>query len=104
MCPKASRPIALTIRSASAQRRRAKPKPPPVDDAGEDHCINPSAVGAANNNQLLANRHPRACGLAKVAPDDAGEDLKERTVDAIRAALEAAGVGFTNGAQPGVCA
>jgi transcriptional regulator with XRE-family HTH domain len=44
---------------------------------------------------------------AKVSPDtvarlERGELLRERTVDAIRAALEDAGVEFTNGAQPGV--
>ena len=31
-----------------------------------------------------------------------GEELRERTVDAIRAALELAGVEFTDGDQPGV--
>lgn len=40
--------------------------------------------------------------LAKVAPAtvsrfEAGEELKERTVDALRSALEAAGVEFFNG-------
>jgi transcriptional regulator with XRE-family HTH domain len=45
--------------------------------------------------------------LAKVSPDtvarlERGEELRERTVDALRAALEAAGVEFTNGGQPGV--
>jgi transcriptional regulator with XRE-family HTH domain len=47
--------------------------------------------------------------LAKVAPGtvsrlEGGEELKERTVDAIRAALEAAGVIFIdqNGNGPGV--
>jgi len=44
---------------------------------------------------------------AKVSPDtvarlERGESLRERTVEAIRAALEAAGVEFTNGEQPGV--
>jgi transcriptional regulator with XRE-family HTH domain len=44
---------------------------------------------------------------AKVSPDtvarlERGEPLRERTVDAIRAALESAGVEFTNGAEPGV--
>jgi len=44
---------------------------------------------------------------ARVSPDtvarlERGESLRERTVDAIRAALEAAGVEFTNGEQPGV--
>jgi transcriptional regulator with XRE-family HTH domain len=44
---------------------------------------------------------------AKVSPDtvarlERGEQLRERTVDAIRTALEAAGVEFTNGDQPGV--
>jgi hypothetical protein len=33
---------------------------------------------------------------------EASGELRERTVDAIRAALEAAGVEFTNGEQPGV--
>lgn len=47
--------------------------------------------------------------LAKVAPAtvsrfEAGEDLKERTVDALQAAFEAAGVVFIaeNGEGPGV--
>ncbi len=45
--------------------------------------------------------------IAKVSPDtiarfERGEELKERTVEAIQAALEAAGVEFTNGGQPGV--
>jgi transcriptional regulator with XRE-family HTH domain len=45
--------------------------------------------------------------LAKVSPDtiarlEHGEILRERTIDAIRAAFEAAGVEFTNGEQPGV--
>ena len=47
--------------------------------------------------------------LAKVAPGtvsrfEAGEELKERTVDALQAALEAAGVIFidANGNGPGV--
>lgn len=31
-----------------------------------------------------------------------GEPLRERTTDAVRAALKAAGVEFTNGDQPGV--
>ena len=45
---------------------------------------------------------------AKVSTDtvatvcDAGEELKERTIDALKLALEAAGVEFTNGDQPGV--
>lgn len=47
--------------------------------------------------------------LSKVSPDtisrlERGEELRERTVDAIRAALEAAGVIFVeeNGEGPGV--
>jgi hypothetical protein len=44
---------------------------------------------------------------AKVAIDtvvrfERGNELKERTVDALRRALEEAGVEFTNGGQPGV--
>jgi hypothetical protein len=44
---------------------------------------------------------------AKVASDtivrfERGDELKERTVDAIRDALESAGVEFTNGDRPGV--
>ena len=44
---------------------------------------------------------------AKVAPGtivrlEGGEDLKERTVEAVRSVLEAAGVEFTNGGEPGV--
>jgi transcriptional regulator with XRE-family HTH domain len=46
-------------------------------------------------------------GLAKVSIDtvarfERGEELKERTIDALSRALEAAGVEFTNGDQPGV--
>ena len=37
-----------------------------------------------------------------VARFERGDQLKERTVDALRHALEAAGVEFTNGDQPGV--
>jgi transcriptional regulator with XRE-family HTH domain len=45
--------------------------------------------------------------MAKVSPAtivrlEAGGDVMERTVDAIRAALEAAGVTFSNGDEPGV--
>jgi hypothetical protein len=45
--------------------------------------------------------------LAKVSPDtvsrfERGEPLKERPVDAIREALERAGVAFTNGDSPSV--
>jgi transcriptional regulator with XRE-family HTH domain len=45
--------------------------------------------------------------LAKVSPDtvsrfERGEPLKERTVDAIREAIERAGVEFIDGNQPGV--
>ena len=44
---------------------------------------------------------------AKVSPDtvarfERGEPLRERTIDAIRQALEAGGVGFTNDDEPGV--
>ena len=37
-----------------------------------------------------------------VARFERGDELKERTIDALQRALEAAGVEFTNGAQPGV--
>jgi transcriptional regulator with XRE-family HTH domain len=37
-----------------------------------------------------------------VARFERGDELKERTVDALQRALEAAGVEFTNGEQPGV--
>ena len=44
---------------------------------------------------------------AKVSPStiarlEAGDELRERTIDAIRSALESAGVEFTNGDAPGV--
>ena len=46
-------------------------------------------------------------GVAKVSIDtvarfERGDELKERTIDALQRALEAAGVEFTNGDQPGV--
>jgi transcriptional regulator with XRE-family HTH domain len=37
-----------------------------------------------------------------VARFERGEELRERTIDALQHALEAAGVEFTNGDQPGV--
>jgi transcriptional regulator with XRE-family HTH domain len=37
-----------------------------------------------------------------VARFERGDALKERTIDALQRALEAAGVEFTNGDQPGV--
>ena len=37
-----------------------------------------------------------------VARFERGDELKERTIDALQRALEAAGVQFTNGDQPGV--
>ena len=37
-----------------------------------------------------------------VARFERGDELKERTIDALQCALEAAGVEFTNGDQPGV--
>ncbi|MGP0089101.1 MAG: hypothetical protein ACLPKB_03960 [Xanthobacteraceae bacterium] len=37
-----------------------------------------------------------------VARFERGDELKERTIDALRTALEAAGVEFTNGDKPGV--
>ena len=45
--------------------------------------------------------------VAKVSMDtvarfERGEELKERTIEALQRALEAAGVEFTNGEQPGV--
>ena len=44
---------------------------------------------------------------AKVSTDtvarfERGDELKERTIDALQRALESAGVEFTNGDQPGV--
>jgi transcriptional regulator with XRE-family HTH domain len=62
-------------------------------------CKAARALARLDGRQLAA--------LAKVSPDtlarfERGEALKERTVDAIRAALEAAGVEFTNGSEPGV--
>ena len=35
-------------------------------------------------------------------PSERGDELKERTIEALQRALEAAGVEFTNGDQPGV--
>ena len=37
-----------------------------------------------------------------VARFERGDELKERTIDALQRTLEAAGVEFTNGGQPGV--
>ncbi len=46
-------------------------------------------------------------GFAKVSIDtvvrfERGDELKERTIDALQRALETAGVEFTNGDRPGV--
>jgi transcriptional regulator with XRE-family HTH domain len=45
--------------------------------------------------------------IARVAPStisrlEAGEELKPRTLDAIRSALERAGVAFIDGDEPGI--
>ena len=40
--------------------------------------------------------------LSTIARLEAGDELRERTIDAIRSALESAGVEFTNGDAPGV--
>ena len=50
---------------------------------------------------------PRSARPLKVSTDtiarlERGEELRERTLDAIHAALETAGVEFTNGDAPGV--
>ena len=37
-----------------------------------------------------------------IARFERGDELKERTIDALQRALEAAGIEFTNGDQPGV--
>jgi hypothetical protein len=37
-----------------------------------------------------------------VARFERGDELKERTIDGLQRALEAAGIEFTNGDQPGV--
>src|ERR1700754_1733510 len=37
-----------------------------------------------------------------VARFERGDELKERTIDALQRALEAAGIEFTNGDQPGL--
>jgi hypothetical protein len=37
-----------------------------------------------------------------VARFERGDELKERTIDALQRALEATGIEFTNGDQPGV--
>jgi transcriptional regulator with XRE-family HTH domain len=38
-----------------------------------------------------------------VARFERGDELKERTIDALQRTFEAAGVEFTNGDKPGVC-
>ncbi len=65
------------------------------------------AVQAKMARVALGLTGKQLAGLAGVSLDtvnrlEAGEDLKPRTVAAIRAALEAAGVEFTNGDEPGV--
>jgi hypothetical protein len=62
-----------------------------------------TAIGVAHSRASgdgvldIANKRSAAPpGDLKTAP------LKERTIDAIRRALEAAGVEFTNGERPGV--
>jgi transcriptional regulator with XRE-family HTH domain len=70
-------------------------------------------VGIAGEDIIDAHRQALGLGfrelaaVAKVSIDtvarfERGDELKERTIDALQRALEAAGVEFTNGDQPGV--
>ena len=69
------------------------------------HSMNPAQSRMARAALQLGVRD--VASLAKVSPNtiarlERGEALYPRTVEAIRAALEAAGVEFTNGDEPGV--
>ena len=65
------------------------------------------ATGNSGNVTDAARVVRELADMAKVSTNtitrfERGEPLKERTRDAIRAALESGGVEFTNGDQPGV--
>ena len=68
-------------------------------------------IKSGNDRCIVMPGHSRSkngvASLAKVAPStisrlEAAETLQPRTVEAIRRALEKAGVEFTNGNKPGV--
>jgi hypothetical protein len=47
-------------------------------------------------------RHHLKVSIDTVARFERGDELKERTIDALQRTLEVVGVEFTNGGQPGV--
>jgi hypothetical protein len=51
---------------------------------------------------LVTTARVAKVSIDTVARFERGDELKERTIDALQRALEAAGVEFTNGDQPGV--
>jgi transcriptional regulator with XRE-family HTH domain len=61
-------------------------------------CGARAALGLGVRELALAAK----VSIDTVARFERGEELKERTIEALQRALEAAGVEFTNGDQPGV--
>jgi hypothetical protein len=55
-----------------------------------------------NGGSLEARRSSEICAVISPNRRDDPIDRKQSTIDALRAAPEAAGVEFTNGGQPGV--
>jgi ribosome-binding protein aMBF1 (putative translation factor) len=90
-------------RLETAKRRR--PQPPAGGEAEKRRRMTPAQCRAAR--ALIGwSQEELFCGIegreATIANFEFGKRPYDRTLDELRAALEAAGVEFTNGAQPGV--
>jgi len=113
--PKRSEAIRRLIEFALAVKTKRDVKPPLVDGATKRNrsTQNHDNVMVFSPVQCRMARGALGLGIrdlaasANVSVDtvlrfERGEELKERTIETIRRAFEAAGVEFTNGDQPGV--
>ena len=113
--PKRSEAIRRLIEFALAVKTKRDVKPPLVDGAtkrnrskqNHDNVMVFSPVQCRMARGALGLGVRDLAAAAKVSVDtvlrfERGDELKERTIAAIRRALEEAGVEFTNGDQPGV--
>jgi len=81
--------------------------PTPSQEGLLDCCIGTTFAAGSPARAALGLGVRELAAAAKVSIDtvarfERGDELKERTIDALQRALEAAGVEFTNGDQPGV--
>jgi len=121
--PKRSEAIRRLIELAlavEAQKRAQAPSPPSTERRNQSHVQVPGRLSQNQNEAMIFL--PVQCRMARAALDlgvrdlaaaakvsvdtvvrfERGDELKERTIEALRRALEEAGVEFTNADQPGV--